>query len=374
MSALSTKKQLDFLQSILADPGDFRPRVVDAISRYFGYKKMIFWMSDSNGNLYNPVSSINEGFVADYARYYHQKDVLYPTNIGVRQAINDEVICRKSIQTDDNFKQSEYYDFLRKHNLHDESAIYLNNCNTIIGCIGIGLSPNEPPFTSKIINELKNVTIHMSSRLSLEIMYSNEEFQKKFFEAFANQSTNGLIIFDRMTNIHYYNRAAKEICKMIAGKNQYQSTIDYFVKNIMTENMVIWNSGFKKTILSPSLIPITIFMAPITTNNHYAVMKNNHELFMICLFASGRSRADLINNNSDTGNVFTKRELEVISLLIKGHTNQEIATKLFVSIHSVKKHLRSIFKKMDVSNRTSLMYKISESSLDKSSSRGAFNN
>ena len=47
----------------------------------------------------------------------------------------------------------------------------------------------------------------------------------------------------------------------------------------------------------------------------------------------------------------SKRELEILSLLSQGHSNQEIATKLFVSLSTVKTHIQNLFEKLDVKRR-----------------------
>jgi len=47
----------------------------------------------------------------------------------------------------------------------------------------------------------------------------------------------------------------------------------------------------------------------------------------------------------------SKRELEILNLLAQGHSNQEIATKLFVSVSTVKTHIQNIFEKLDVQRR-----------------------
>ncbi|GED68888.1 hypothetical protein BRE01_25900 [Brevibacillus reuszeri] len=54
----------------------------------------------------------------------------------------------------------------------------------------------------------------------------------------------------------------------------------------------------------------------------------------------------------------TSKEREVLALVQKGYGNEVIARQLFVSINTVKKHLQSIYRKFDVTNRTSLCYKI----------------
>lgn len=48
----------------------------------------------------------------------------------------------------------------------------------------------------------------------------------------------------------------------------------------------------------------------------------------------------------------TPRELEVLDLTSAGLTNSEVAGRLTVSVHAVKFHLSSIFRKLEVGNRT----------------------
>lgn len=48
----------------------------------------------------------------------------------------------------------------------------------------------------------------------------------------------------------------------------------------------------------------------------------------------------------------SKRELEVLQLIDKGLTNQEIATRLFITRNTVKAHTRNIFGKPGVTNRS----------------------
>jgi DNA-binding NarL/FixJ family response regulator len=47
----------------------------------------------------------------------------------------------------------------------------------------------------------------------------------------------------------------------------------------------------------------------------------------------------------------TERELEVLRLVASGKTNRAIASELFVSEHTVRRHLQNIFSKLGVSSR-----------------------
>ncbi|MES1224483.1 MAG: LuxR C-terminal-related transcriptional regulator [Bacteroidota bacterium] len=47
----------------------------------------------------------------------------------------------------------------------------------------------------------------------------------------------------------------------------------------------------------------------------------------------------------------SKRELEILNLMAQGHSNEEIAAKIFVSISTVKTHNQNLFLKLDVKRR-----------------------
>ena len=53
----------------------------------------------------------------------------------------------------------------------------------------------------------------------------------------------------------------------------------------------------------------------------------------------------------------SEREIEVLQLISEGLTNQEIAGKLYISLHTVKGHARNIYGKLGVKNRTQAIAK-----------------
>lgn len=69
--------------------------------------------------------------------------------------------------------------------------------------------------------------------------------------------------------------------------------------------------------------------------------------------------ADLVREFSSTKiykasseNDLTRREYEVLSLIADGMNNKDIADKLFISEKTVKNHVSSIFRKINVNDRT----------------------
>ena len=56
----------------------------------------------------------------------------------------------------------------------------------------------------------------------------------------------------------------------------------------------------------------------------------------------------------------SQRELDTLLLIEENLTNQEIAEKLFISLHTVKSHVKNILFKLDVNNRAKAVKRAKE--------------
>ena len=63
--------------------------------------------------------------------------------------------------------------------------------------------------------------------------------------------------------------------------------------------------------------------------------------------------------------MLSRREREVLRLLLANHKPQVIAKRLFISLHTVRNHLRSIFEKLDVHSQTELFTRFGRYETDK---------
>jgi DNA-binding CsgD family transcriptional regulator len=81
----------------------------------------------------------------------------------------------------------------------------------------------------------------------------------------------------------------------------------------------------------------------------------DHPAFIICLDLKDPGSC-LKERLSKMG--LSKREEEVAGLVCEGLENVEISNKLFISSHTVEGHLKSIYRKLGVRNRTSLVHRI----------------
>lgn len=69
------------------------------------------------------------------------------------------------------------------------------------------------------------------------------------------------------------------------------------------------------------------------------------------------------NKNQKQNTLLSRREKEVLQLITQEFTNQEIADKLFISLHTVDNHRSSLLQKLDVKNTAGLVKKAIEHGL-----------
>lgn len=69
------------------------------------------------------------------------------------------------------------------------------------------------------------------------------------------------------------------------------------------------------------------------------------------LINGGLSESEEILTNSCLSSRFSRRQLEIISLMDQGLSNQQIADQLFISKATVKTHVNQLFKALRVNNR-----------------------
>ena len=94
---------------------------------------------------------------------------------------------------------------------------------------------------------------------------------------------------------------------------------------------------------------------------------NERDLFSAIEIALYKHHADLERFSITPGKInslsiepLTKKEFEIFLDISKGLNNNQIAEAHFISINTVKHHIRNVLSKLDVSNRTQALHKILE--------------
>ena len=69
---------------------------------------------------------------------------------------------------------------------------------------------------------------------------------------------------------------------------------------------------------------------------------------------------DRVCKKPEITELISKREMEVLQKLLEGKSRKQIADELFVTEATIRKHSTSIYSKLDVHNRTELIYKLTQ--------------
>jgi LuxR family maltose regulon positive regulatory protein len=78
------------------------------------------------------------------------------------------------------------------------------------------------------------------------------------------------------------------------------------------------------------------------------------------LAALERDRSSIATPGTELREPLSERELEVLTLLAAGKSNRQIASELFVAASTVKTHIKNIYRKLDVRNRTQAVSRAGE--------------
>ena len=70
-------------------------------------------------------------------------------------------------------------------------------------------------------------------------------------------------------------------------------------------------------------------------------------------FATGPTRNNaLVAVSTGLLSRLSEREVEILRLIAEGHSNDEIAQRIFLSVNTIKSHIRSAYRKLGVETRS----------------------
>jgi DNA-binding CsgD family transcriptional regulator len=142
---------------------------------------------------------------------------------------------------------------------------------------------------------------------------------------------------------------------------QAVKTDDSFKKHFLRGIVWTYLTGFLLFQLSVSgLLPVYRFPIPDYIIGFFQIGYHFPVLAVLAWFLNRQSvtrpppqlQVNLVGQLSEFN--ISKREAEIIGLILRGFSNKEIGENLFISSETVKKHVSNIYKKLGVRNRLQL--------------------
>ena len=165
------------------------------------------------------------------------------------------------------------------------------------------------------------------------------------------------------------------IQKFNSGKNLLAHVNDTLADLLIIDIEMPEVNGFetiKRIRLNNSVLKIVILSMheEITYSNEaqaiganaYLVKSLNSDTIVESLINVSQGEKIFLNKlmQSEVETLISDRELQVLRLLSKGKTSNQISTELFISPLTVKAHRRNMIKKLNVSNSTELIIRAFE--------------
>jgi LuxR family maltose regulon positive regulatory protein len=85
--------------------------------------------------------------------------------------------------------------------------------------------------------------------------------------------------------------------------------------------------------------------------------------YLTYLLGEMRARPETVSTQAVAAELveaLTAREVEILRLIVAGMRNQEIADRLFISLHTVKRHIANVYGKLGVTHRTEAVARANE--------------
>jgi DNA-binding CsgD family transcriptional regulator/GAF domain-containing protein len=349
---------------------DIREAITLTLMEMFRADSGIFILGDPDSGRLIPTNSVPVNLDTDYndqyVQYYWRLDPTYDAVSSGHMTtfrLSDVAPSSPSVKT-------EYYkDFLRPQDIGAELVVCLLVDNRLSGSVSLFRSKRGVDFAYQEVQKARLASSYVSTIFRNAKLISQLREEKAVFQRSYESLGEGIIVLDDRLEARYWNSKAVDACHRLSpeGVNRRDCFDNQclVIPEKVLEDCLILKTGFvngrgdgafvrRRKIYTGDetggfRIASSIFTYPFQalSRPHFLISITN--LPEIPPPSEGWTKGEY---------KLTKRELEVISHVSQGLTNQQIADKLFVSLFTVTTHLRNIYEKVGVRNRTELVFRL----------------
>jgi DNA-binding CsgD family transcriptional regulator len=359
----------------ICDLDEFRLSALDILMRQIDAERGSFLILDGSDLIPNKQYAVSRGvddnYLNQYRRYYHHLNPFAKKRFDPDKI----VLTTEDVTTFKRLQRTEYYnDFLKPQSIHYQLVIMLLSGGRTIGAASLYRPKDSHGFSLEEKNKAGLLSPFISVGLMKNLAVTRMNIQNDIIEAIVSgQPDRGIIIIDEnFTAVHYNEKAVNTFKTAKIKSFNPLKPLEAFPPEL--------RSACKECLLCSSEKPEEDFSIPkfmIDLHSKYRMVAHVHKIcgdhnrhFIMIHLEPEESINSLNQILSDIG--LTPREVELSNLLIKGLKNNDISKKLFISEYTVQNHLKSIYRKMKVKNRTSLIYRCIQLTSEDTSSKNSF--
>jgi DNA-binding CsgD family transcriptional regulator len=277
------------------------------------------------------VMDIDPHIMELYERHYQQID---PARLKVASYPLVPSVLRISDLLDYNAwaKTEVRSDLWLPNNIYHIAAVFVSNKGLFSALIDIFRNRRQPDFSD---DEMTLLTLYHSQIQATYNRLQMAGLNHNVSEIIQHSSQGVCILNDRLEYI-YLN----DFAKYGLEKLELSAKLKYICANIAKANL---GADMKQELVTEYNLKITFHFFPFKPDDHSA--------YWLLIFSVTEAS---ISPANEGGEKLTNREREVVTLLVQGKSNKEIGAALYISIDTVKAHLKKIYGKTGTTSRVGL--------------------
>ena len=335
--------------------------VIEEMNRVFNADATLIYtikQSEAGFNFESPlVIGVDQNFQKKYEQNYWHIDPFINEAIDSDQSV---LGCSYNYSQDKWFDLQYYKKFLQPQNLDHELAVYIRENSKIIGGMATLRSKGHPPFEE---NDLANAKLLLPFIKQIVHNFHNGiEFHNRQAQTNFEFSDQGILLLDADLNIVGYNPSGMECFLSLHEQSAgMQHCLDKHSLCIPPE--IMQDCQEMKRLFDNKLYFACIprrrkfvdkrnKIVDTTCNIISRCVDNGSDYFLLISYSSSLNVAYFDIDQIRKQEKLTTRELHIAQLTAIGYTNRQIAENLCVSPFTIENHLKHIFVKIKVKNRT----------------------
>jgi DNA-binding CsgD family transcriptional regulator len=344
---------------------ELRCEALRLLEKVFKTESSNFFLSidpDQRINLDHVISrGIEERFLTQFRQYYYQLDPFLKISYLPPSPV---VLTTEQVIPFKDLIRGEYYnDFLRHQSIHYQMTIWLRRKNRVLGILALFRPRKARGFSSADKAKAHLMAPYLAGALDRTIIAGKTLMRESIIDTIiADLPYKVIMVLDDSLEPIYQNDNVLSILSRLsqAGKGQQPSLVSAVPKEVYPCCKRLLASGRGDTILETDegqYHLVSTADAQKISIHLRLVKSRGNPLVFLCVESDKHIEA-LFQRLKEWG--LSRRECDVVFLLSKGLKNKEIGEKLFISPCTVDNHLKSIYRKMGVTNRTAAARRLME--------------
>lgn len=331
-----------------------------------GAEKSNFFMAEAPDKPVSFMRIVNRGIeetaLLHYRRYYWQIDPFYRKFAEQKPGEISDVLTTEDIVSYRNFTRTEYYnDFLKPQSIHHQMTLHLRSGMQMLGVVALFKSRRAGGFSARDKSKALTTVPYLSGALKTALASEKRNALESTLSALMPElSYKGVVILDRFLDPVFMDERAASLLSCMrdaeracgSGFGALWKEISGHCKKLLAERRKKEDSGASELLFellsggAGQKVSVRVRLVYDRRSGPLFLLLLNPEDQVLGMTRFLRSAG------------LTRREVEVVSLLARGSRNADIAKKLYISEYTVENHLKSIYRKMGVPNRTAVVHRL----------------